>query len=99
MQQENKFGYKLEKGTLEFGKPAVDPNALYLVDFSKLNNVNDLVVILSAMGISFAGTHPHFEVVKPFLNLDQPIHMPKQPQQQQAAEPKDFKLPKLKQIK
>ena len=84
------------KATLD-GKSIADPNALYLVDFSKLNNVNDLVVILSAMGISFAGSHPHFEVVKSFLNLDQPIYMQQQPAGQ--PEQKDFKLPKLNGIK
>lgn len=74
----------------------VNPNALYLVDFSKMNSVNDLVVILSAMGISFAGTHPHFEIVKPFLNLDNPITMPNQ--QVEQPEAKEIKLPKLKQL-
>jgi hypothetical protein len=89
---------KPTKATLDFGVKPVDPNSLYLVDFTKLNSVNDLVVILSAMGISFAGSHPHFEVVKSFLNLDQPIYMQ---QQQPAGQPeqKDFKLPKLKGIK
>jgi len=77
------------------GKSIADPNALYLVDFSKMDSVNDLVVILSAMGISFAGSHPHFEVVKPFLNLDQPINMQRPPQ----VEEKDLKLPKLKTLK
>jgi hypothetical protein len=82
------------KATLD-GKSIVDPNALYLVDFSKMDSVNDLVVILSAMGISFAGSHPHFEVVKPFLNLNQPINMQRPPQ----VEEKDLKLPKLKTLK
>jgi hypothetical protein len=82
------------KATLD-GKSIADPNALYLVDFSKMDSVNDLVVILSAMGISFAGSHPHFEVVKPFLNLDQPINI----QRQTQAEEKDLKLPKLKTLK
>jgi hypothetical protein len=94
MEQENRFGYTMEKATLDFGAPKqADPNALYLVDFTKLNSVNDLVVVLSAMGISFAGTHPHFEVVKPFLNLNQPIYMQQQP------EAKEINLPKLKGIK
>jgi hypothetical protein len=83
------------KATLDFGVKQADPNALYLVDFSKMDSVNDLVVILSAMGISFAGSHPHFEVVKPFLNLDQPINIQRPPQ----AEEKDLKLPKLKTLK
>lgn len=74
---------------------AADPNSIYLVDFSKMNSVNDLVLILSAMGISFAGSHPHFDAVKPFLNLDNPIQLP----QQGIAEEKEIKLPKLKPVK
>lgn len=85
---------QVTKATLD-GRTSVDPNALYLVDFSKMESVNDLVVILSAMGISFAGSHPHFEVVKPFLNLNQPINI-QQPQQKPEA--KEVKLPKLKQL-
>jgi hypothetical protein len=94
--------FKLQKGTLDgLGSKPADPTALYLVDFSKLNSVNDLVLILSAMGISFAGTHPHFEVVRAFLNLDNPIHMDKMPQEQEfhPAEKKEISLPKLKSVK
>lgn len=90
--------FKVEKAGLDDfnGKvnteKAVDPNALYVVDFSKMNSVNDLVVILSAMGISFTGNHPHFEVVKPFLNLDRPISIPNQIQPEGIK----LKMPKLK---
>jgi hypothetical protein len=54
----------------------------YLVDFSSLKSVNDLIMILSAMGISFPGNHPYIETIKPFLNLDNPFPMqgPKQPE-------------------
>lgn len=85
----------MEKATLDFGSTKqVDPNSLYLVDFSKISSVNDLVLIFAAMGISFSAHHPQFEVVKGFLNLDNPI--PMQPQQPQ---PVDIKLPKLKPVK
>ena len=79
----------------------IDETALYLVDFTKLNSVNDLVLILSAMGISFGATHPHFEVVKAFLNLDNPIHMNTMPQEQEfhPAGKKEIELPKLKSLK
>jgi hypothetical protein len=87
--------FKLEKGSInDLGTKPADPKALYLVDFSKLNSVNDLVVILSAMGISFAGSHPHFEVVKPFLNLDNPIYM----NESDKPTEKEIKLPKLKKL-
>lgn len=86
--------FKVEKGTLD-GTPQVDPNALYVVDFTKIASVNDLILILASMGISFSATHPHFEQVKQFLNLDNPIHL----NQERPAEPKEMILPKLKPVK
>jgi hypothetical protein len=81
------------KVTLD-GRPAgIDQNKMYLIDFSKLNSVNDLVLILSAMAIAFPGDHPHIEVLKPFLNTDKPMDMPSRQQQPKQEE---FKLPKLK---
>jgi len=75
-------------GTKEF-----DPNAAYLIDFSKLTSVNDLVTILSCMGFTFVGTHPYIENIKPFLNLENPIY----PGDIKAAPTKsEIKLPKLK---
>jgi len=55
------------------GEQTIDPTKAYLVDFSKLNSVNDLMLILSALGISIKGDHPFIEQLKPFLNLEQPI--------------------------
>jgi hypothetical protein len=54
----------------------------YLVDFSKLTSVNDLILVLSAMGISFPGNHPFIENIKPFLNLENPfpLEQPKKPE-------------------
>ena len=86
--------FTIEKGTLN-GMPEVDPNALYLIDFSKITSVNDLVIILASMGISFAGSHPHFEQIKAFVDLSKPIQI----QQPQQPEAKEIKLPKLKPIK
>ena len=88
---------KVEKATLNFGEaPKVDPNAVYLIDFSKLESVNDLVIILGAMGISFSPTHPHWGLVSKFANLDNPIY----PNQGiPLQKPEDVKLPKLKPIK
>lgn len=77
--------------------PSFDKNALYLVDFSKIESVNDLVLIFAAMGISFSPTHPHFDSVSQFLNADNPIPINQlgQPQQPKQVE---MKLPKLKKI-
>ena len=91
----NTTTFKVEKGTLDGRKP-IDPNALFLVDFSKISSVNDLVMILASMGISFSAQHPHFEQVKQFLNLENPI-IPQQNIVQPEA--KEIKLPKLKPVK
>jgi hypothetical protein len=48
------------------------------------------------MGISFSPTHPHWNLVSKFANLDNPIY-PNQGIPLQKAE--DVKLPKLKSIK
>jgi hypothetical protein len=82
--------------TLAGTTPEVQMDSLYLIDFTKINSVNDLVLILAAMGISFSPYHPHFEQVKAFLNLDNPI-----PVGVGQTKPKveDIKMPKLKTIK
>lgn len=76
--------------------PQFDPNAAYLVDFSKLTSVNDLVTILSCMGFTFHGSHPYIDNVKPFLNLENPIY----PGDTKPAPKKtSLDLPKLKPVK
>jgi hypothetical protein len=74
----------------------IDSNSVYIVDFTKLNSVNDLILILSGLGIGFPGNHPLIENLKPFLNLDNPI--PQQGLQQSQAEQKELKLPKIKKV-
>ena len=71
----------------------INPNKLYMVDFSKLNSVNDLVLILAAMSIAFPGDHPHIEQLKPFLNTANPMDIPGREPQPVA---KEIQLPKLK---
>ena len=88
---------KVEKAGLEFGvKPELklDENALYLIDFTKITSVNDLVLILASIGFSFSPRHPHFDNIKPFLALDNPIpsNMPAAPKAE------EIKLPKLKKL-
>lgn len=60
-------------------KEKLDPKMGYMVDFTKLTSVNDLVIILSAMGVSFPGNHPLIEHLTPFLNLENPfpLELPK----------------------
>lgn len=61
------------KSTLDGTQTEFKPNHAYLVDFSKLGSVNDLIMVLSAMGISFPSEHPLINELKPFLNLDNPF--------------------------
>lgn len=87
---------KVEKAGLEFGvKPELklDENSLYAVDFSKMNSVNDMVLVLSSMGIGFPGNHPNIELLKPFLNLENRFPIPSQ-----LPEQKEISLPKLKKL-
>lgn len=67
--------------TLEGGKE-LKPGHLYPIDFSKLNSVNDLILILASMGIGFPSDHPHIDKLKPFLNYDNAIAL----QQEKKAE-------------
>jgi hypothetical protein len=91
----NKKQMETIKANLE-GTPietVVDMDSLYMVDFSKCTNVNDLMIILSSIGFTFSPHHPGFQTLKPFLALDRPI--PARPQQPEA---KEIKLPKLKPV-
>lgn len=51
----------------------LDDNSVYLIDFTKIQSVNDLVLILASVGFSFSPRHPQFDNIKPFLALDNPI--------------------------
>ena len=83
------------KTTLAGSETKVDMDSLYLIDFSKITSVNDLVLILSSVGFQFSPHHPYFDQLKPFLNLDSPLpsHRVNPP------ESKQMNLPKLKTIK
>ena len=59
--------------SLEGTKTEVDPNSIYMVDFSRMQSVNDMVLILASMAIGFPGNHPNIEKLKPFLNLANPF--------------------------
>ena len=74
----------------------VDKDAMYVVDFSRITSVNDLVLIFAAMGITFHAQHPMFEVVKNFVDLSNPIY----PNQQQQPQPQsiEMNLQKLKKV-
>ena len=79
--------------SLEGTQPKIDSNAVYMVDWSKMTSVNDMILILASMAIGFPGNHPNIEQLKPFLNLQSPIKREGQP------EKKALDLPKLKSVK
>lgn len=74
----------------------INPNAFYAVDFSKMNSVQDLVLVLAAMGLTFHASHPHFDSVKRLLALDNPIIPPGFETKPTEVPPV---LPKLKKVK
>jgi hypothetical protein len=86
----------------------IDETAVYMVDWSKMTSVNDMILILASMAIGFPGNHPNIQQLKPFLNLDNPIkrEQPTHPQISDGGIGKIIKkvqtevaLPKLKTIK
>jgi hypothetical protein len=70
------------KSSLNGTSVEIKKDHAYMVDFSKLTSVNDLIMVLSGMGISFPGNHPFIENIKPFLNLENPfpLEQPKKPE-------------------
>jgi hypothetical protein len=84
---------KVVKASLD-GTPTIDENSVYLIDFTKIESVNDLVLILASVGFSFSPRHPQFESIKKFLALDNPIPL----QQPQQPKQEEIKLPKLKKL-
>ena len=79
--------------TLDGVQPQIDANAVYMVDWSKMTSVNDMILILASMAIGFPGNHPNIQALKPFLNLQNPI------KQQSQLDANSVALPKLKKIK
>ena len=75
----------------EVGK--LEANKAYVVDFSKLQSVNDLMLVLSGLGITYPSNHPLIEHLKPFLNLENPIDIPQQQQRPNTPQPKSNFIP------
>ena len=71
----------------------INENAVYLVDFSRMQKVEDLIIVLQAVGFSFSPKHPQFQNIQHLLDLNRPIEIGSpQPKQQ------EIKLPKLKRV-
>jgi hypothetical protein len=55
--------------------PTLQPDKAYMIDWTKLESVNDLVLILGMLGIAFPGNHPGITQVKKFLDFNNPIDL------------------------
>ena len=64
---------------------ALDPNAFYLIDFDKIQSMDELKRLLAAIGFNFVGNHPRIALVADLLDRDNPIYPP-QPSQDEDAE-------------
>jgi hypothetical protein len=73
----------------------IDKDALYFIDWSKLSDINDLILIIASLGISMSPLHPAWSDIEHLMDLDRPVK-PGQPNQ---PEMKKVELPKLKRIK
>ena len=80
------------------GTQRVDSDSVFLVDFSRMQNIQELVLLLAAVGFSFSPHHPQFENIKHLLNLDNPIKI-NNPAAVKQEQSKELKLPKLKTLK
>jgi hypothetical protein len=72
----------------------VDKEALYFIDWSKLKDINDLIMIIASLGISMSPLHPAWSQIEHLMDLSRPIK-----QGEAQPEMKPIELPKLKQIK
>jgi len=88
MEQETTI--KLEKN--------IDKEALYFIDWDKLKDINDLVLIIASLGISMSPLHPSWPQIEHLMDLDRPINTNKMSYEQEfhPVEKENLKLPKLK---
>ena len=55
---------------------ALDPNGFYLIDYDKVETLDDLKRLLTAIGFNFVGNHPRIALVADLLDRDNPIYPP-----------------------
>jgi len=55
---------------------ALDPNAFYLIDFDKVETLDDMKRIFAAIGFNFVGNHPRIALVADLVDRDNPIYPP-----------------------
>lgn len=88
-----------EKTTITLANtPQIDKDSVYLVDWSKLKSIDELIILLASIGFSFSPMHPQFENIKHLLALDNPIKIGN-PTAVREAQEKKINLPTLKMVK
>lgn len=53
--------------------PKPEADKAYMVDWTKLTSVNDLILILQMLGIAFPGNHPGITQIQQFLDFNNPL--------------------------
>ena len=66
------MNFETTSGSLDFTTKK-DEEFFYFVEWSKVQSVEQMVLILQAMGFGISSKHVHFESIKQFLNLDHPV--------------------------
>ena len=71
------MNFETTTGSIDPTKETTNTNqeTFYYINFSKLSNVNDLVLVLASMGFGLSDKNPGFEQVKQFLDLDKPVRL------------------------
>ena len=64
---------------------ALDPNAFYLIDFDKVQTLDDLKRLFAAIGFNFVGNHPRIALVADLLDRNNPIYPPTASDEEIAA--------------
>ena len=64
---------------------ALDPNAFYLIDFDKIQSMDELKRLLAAIGFNFVGNHPRIALVADLLDRDNPIYPPQPSQDEDSS--------------
>ena len=95
MDNKKGFGYSLDETqtTIKLDRN-IDKDALYFIDWSRLSNVNDLVLIIASLGITMSPMHPAWDQIEHLMDLSRPVK-PGEPQTKMEK----IKLPKMKPIK
>lgn len=65
-------------GELNVGQTP-DATKAYMIDWTKLTSVNDLVLILQMLGIAFPGNHPGIKEIAKFIDFNNPIPLNEAP--------------------